>query len=77
MNIFSLDDSVSANGSEPHDDGAFGKPQKYLPGSTVACVTVDYAMQNVILQMGLRLVALGRMQIRELNRFVCSFVLIF
>nr|GEX57713.1 RNA-binding protein NOB1 [Tanacetum cinerariifolium] len=41
-----------------------------LSESTVACVTADYAMQNVILQMGLRLVAPGGMQIRELNRWV-------
>ncbi|GKA91842.1 hypothetical protein Tco_0813767 [Tanacetum coccineum] len=27
----SIEDYVSANGSEPHDDSAFGKPRKYLP----------------------------------------------
>lgn len=46
--------------------------------STVACVTSDYAMQNVILQMGLRLLAPGGMQIRQLHRsdrfsFHCDF----
>lgn len=41
-----------------------------LSESTVACITSDYAMQNVLLQMGLRLVAPGGMQIRELHRFV-------
>ncbi|KAL3322485.1 hypothetical protein AABB24_039878 [Solanum stoloniferum] len=43
---------------------------KSLSESSVACVTADYAMQNVILQMGLRLVAPGGMQIRELHRWV-------
>ncbi|VVA90610.1 unnamed protein product [Arabis nemorensis] len=38
--------------------------------SSVACITADYAMQNVILQMGLRLLAPGGMQIRELNRWI-------
>ncbi|KAJ6851165.1 RNA-binding protein NOB1 [Iris pallida] len=41
-----------------------------LSDSTVACVTSDYAMQNVILQIGLRLLAPGGMQIRQLNRWV-------
>lgn len=41
-----------------------------LSDSTVACVTSDYAMQNVILQIGLRLLAPGGMQIRELHRWV-------
>ncbi|KAK1419116.1 hypothetical protein QVD17_28274 [Tagetes erecta] len=41
-----------------------------LSESSVACVTADFAMQNVILQMGLRLVAPGGMQIRELHRWI-------
>ncbi|XP_022845520.1 RNA-binding protein NOB1 isoform X1 [Olea europaea var. sylvestris] len=41
-----------------------------LSESSVACVTTDFAMQNVLLQMGLRLVAPGGMQIRELHRWV-------
>ncbi|KAG8382247.1 hypothetical protein BUALT_Bualt05G0057000 [Buddleja alternifolia] len=41
-----------------------------LSESSVACVTSDFAMQNVILQMGLRLLAPGGMQIRELHRWV-------
>ncbi|OAY83800.1 RNA-binding protein NOB1 [Ananas comosus] len=41
-----------------------------LSDSTVACVTSDYAMQNVILQIGLRLLAPGGMQIRQLHRWV-------
>ncbi|XP_078427491.1 RNA-binding NOB1-like protein [Wolffia australiana] len=38
--------------------------------SSVACVTADFAMQNVILQMGLRLLAPNGMQIRQLHRWV-------
>ncbi|RWR74916.1 Nin one binding NOB1 Zn-ribbon-like protein [Cinnamomum micranthum f. kanehirae] len=41
-----------------------------LSDSSVACVTSDFAMQNVILQMGLRLLAPGGMQIRQLHRWV-------
>lgn len=40
-----------------------------LSESSVACITGDFAMQNVILQMGLRLLAPGGMQIRQLNRY--------
>uniref|UniRef100_A0A1J3ICS4 RNA-binding protein NOB1 n=1 Tax=Noccaea caerulescens TaxID=107243 RepID=A0A1J3ICS4_NOCCA len=41
-----------------------------LSESSVACITGDFAMQNVILQMGLRLLAPGGMQIRQLNRWI-------
>ncbi|PKA48617.1 hypothetical protein AXF42_Ash020490 [Apostasia shenzhenica] len=41
-----------------------------LSDSTIACITSDYAMQNVILQIGLRLLAPGGMQIRQLHRWV-------
>ncbi|CAA0820514.1 Unknown protein [Striga hermonthica] len=41
-----------------------------LSESSVACVTTDFAMQNVLLQIGLRLLAPGGMQIRELHRWV-------
>ncbi|KAG7544105.1 NOB1 zinc finger-like superfamily [Arabidopsis thaliana x Arabidopsis arenosa] len=41
-----------------------------LSESSVACITGDYAMQNVILQMGLRLLAPGGMQIRQLHRWI-------
>ena len=42
--------------------------------SSVASVTADFAMQNVILQMGLRLVAPNGMRIKQLTRWVlrCS-----
>lgn len=41
-----------------------------LSESSVACITGDYAMQNVLLQMGLRLIAPGGMQIRQLHRYI-------
>ena len=41
-----------------------------LSESSVACVTGDFAMQNVLLQMGLRLLAPGGMQIRQLHRYI-------
>ncbi|KAM5570483.1 RNA-binding NOB1-like protein [Rosa sericea] len=41
-----------------------------LSESSVACITSDFAMQNVILQMGLRLLAPGGMQIRQLKRWI-------
>lgn len=44
-----------------------------LSESSVACITGDFAMQNVLLQMGLRLVAPGGMQIRELHRYYFIF----
>lgn len=41
-----------------------------LSESSVACITSDFAMQNVLLQMGLRLLAPGGMQIRQLHRYI-------
>ncbi|KAJ3693891.1 hypothetical protein LUZ60_009371 [Juncus effusus] len=41
-----------------------------LSDSSVACVTADFAMQNVLLQIGLHLLAPGGMQIRQLHRWV-------
>ncbi|XWS38379.1 hypothetical protein CRYUN_Cryun19dG0126200 [Craigia yunnanensis] len=41
-----------------------------LSESSVACVTGDFSMQNVLLQMGLRLLAPGGMQIRQLHRWI-------
>ncbi|XP_047324201.1 RNA-binding NOB1-like protein [Impatiens glandulifera] len=43
---------------------------KSLSESSVACITSDFAMQNVLLQMGLRLLAPGGMQIRQLHRWI-------
>jgi RNA-binding protein NOB1 len=39
-----------------------------MSDSSIACVTSDFAMQNVLLQIGLRLLAPGGMQIRQLHR---------
>ncbi|KAI4377871.1 hypothetical protein MLD38_015434 [Melastoma candidum] len=41
-----------------------------LSESSVACITSDFAMQNVILQIGLRLLAPGGKQIRQLHRWI-------
>ncbi|XP_068639645.1 RNA-binding NOB1-like protein [Aristolochia californica] len=61
----SLDTSVVDDGSSVQS-----WTLQSLSDSTVACVTSDFAMQNVILQMGLRLVAPGGMQIRQLHRWI-------
>ncbi|XP_025656126.2 RNA-binding NOB1-like protein isoform X3 [Arachis hypogaea] len=41
-----------------------------LSESSVACATGDFAMQNVLLQMGLRLLAPGGSQIHQLHRWI-------
>lgn len=42
-----------------------------LSESSVACITGgDFAMQNVLLQMGLRVLAPGGMHIRQLHRHI-------
>ncbi|KAF8103308.1 hypothetical protein N665_0188s0247 [Sinapis alba] len=73
------DDEVEAEGidvtseaSSMADDGSSEQSWslRALSESSVACITGDYAMQNVIIQMGLRLLAPGGMQIRQLNRWV-------
>ncbi|KAG6548360.1 hypothetical protein Mapa_010139 [Marchantia paleacea] len=38
--------------------------------SSIACMTGDYAMQNVILQMGLRLLSTSGQHIKELNKWI-------
>ncbi|KAL3143962.1 hypothetical protein ABBQ32_003774 [Trebouxia sp. C0010 RCD-2024] len=60
------DDDESSSEAVSADEPAFG--------SSVASVTADFAMQNVILQMGLRLVAPNGMRIKQLSRWVlrCS-----
>ncbi|KAH9619927.1 hypothetical protein KSS87_006697 [Heliosperma pusillum] len=61
----------SVDTSYAEDDGSEQSWMlRSLSDSSVACVTGDFAMQNVILQMGLRLLAPGGMQIRELHRWV-------
>ncbi|MQL97973.1 hypothetical protein Taro_030668 [Colocasia esculenta] len=59
--------------SDTHLDGSTSDqscPLQSISDSSVACVTSDFSMQNVILQMGLRLLAPGGMQIRQLHRWV-------
>ncbi|XP_021754119.1 RNA-binding protein NOB1-like [Chenopodium quinoa] len=61
----------SVDTSYAEDDGSEQSWMlRSLSDSSVACITGDFAMQNVILQMGLRLLAPGGMQIRELHRWV-------
>lgn len=38
--------------------------------SSVACITTDYAMQNVILQLGIRLLSTNGLAIRTLRYFL-------
>lgn len=42
--------------------------------SSIGCMTADYAMQNVLLQIGLRLVSAGGMQVKELHRYALVFL---
>lgn len=46
----------------PTEEGAFE--------SSVCCITADFAMQNVLLQMGLRLVAPNGLRVTQLSRWV-------
>ncbi|KAF3448546.1 hypothetical protein FNV43_RR09259 [Rhamnella rubrinervis] len=64
-----ISDSVDASNVED-DDSEQSWMLRSLSESSVACVTGDFAMQNVLLQMGLRLVAPGGMQIRQLHRWI-------
>jgi len=83
----SEDDESASRGSDTSDDADSGSEQDYSDDelhseaedasaaqSSVASVTADFAMQNVILQMGLRLVAPNGMRIKQLSRWVlrCS-----
>ncbi|ESQ46837.1 hypothetical protein EUTSA_v10027696mg [Eutrema salsugineum] len=63
---------VACEASSMADDGSSEQSWslRALSESSVACITGDFAMQNVILQMGLRLLAPGGMQIRQLNRWI-------
>ncbi|KAK9067977.1 hypothetical protein SSX86_012088 [Deinandra increscens subsp. villosa] len=63
-------ESVDASSYVDDDSSEQSWMLRSLSESSVACVTADFAMQNVILQMGLRLVAPGGMQIRELHRWI-------
>ena len=83
----SKDDESASSGSDTSDDTDSGSEQDYSDDespseaedasaaqSSVASVTADFAMQNVILQMGLRLVAPNGMRVKQLSRWVlrCS-----
>ncbi|KAM6565350.1 hypothetical protein CsatA_024478 [Cannabis sativa] len=65
-----ISDSVDASNTEDGDSSEQSWALRSLSESSVACITSDFAMQNVILQMGLRLLAPGGMQIRQLQRWV-------
>ena len=71
------DSSQGETGSSSDEAGAGGSVDggaSVQGESSVACVTGDFAMQNVLLQMGLRLVAPNGSRIRELRRWAlrCS-----
>ncbi|ESQ35709.1 hypothetical protein EUTSA_v10009994mg [Eutrema salsugineum] len=66
------DMEMASEASSVADDGSSEQSWSLrdLTESSVACITNDFAMQNVILQMGLRFLAPGGMQIRQLNRWI-------
>jgi RNA-binding protein NOB1 len=55
--------------SKQFEIGRSGRPQRRGKGSdsSVACMTTDYAVQNVLLQMGLRLLAVDGLEVRTLR----------
>lgn len=67
-----ITDSVDATNVEDDASSEQSWMLRSLSESSVACITSDFAMQNVILLMGLRLVAPGGMQIRQLHRYMNS-----
>ncbi|KAK8960400.1 hypothetical protein KSP40_PGU011278 [Platanthera guangdongensis] len=66
--VSSIFDQMALDNNILADDDSL--MMRSLSDSTVACITSDYAMQNVILQIGLRLLASGGMQIHQLHRWV-------
>jgi RNA-binding protein NOB1 len=66
----SSSESGSGSGSEDEDssDDAADDPDAFQ--SSIALVTADFAMQNVALQMGLRLIAPDGLRITRLQRWV-------
>jgi len=46
------------------------KPKEKKVWSSVACVTTDYAMQNVLLQMGIRLMNVSGYNIRKIRYYI-------
>ena len=70
-------ETAEGQASEPASDGNSGDEREgsgAAPASTVSCVTADFAMQNVLLQMGLQLLAPDGRAITRLSRYVlrCS-----
>ncbi|GBG29323.1 RNA-binding protein NOB1 [Hondaea fermentalgiana] len=51
-------------------DGLSAAPSKPTEAHCVACITSDYAMQNVMLQMGIRLMTMEGRAITQIRRFV-------
>ena len=64
------DEKDSIAGTEPSTQADSEQSLSVRPlwQSTVACATGDFAMQNVILQMGLRLLSPTGVHVRELHR---------
>ena len=62
-NITAFDNAVPVEAS-----GLLEKKAKV--NSTVACVTTDYGMQNVLLQMGLRVYAVNGLEVRTLRSWI-------
>ncbi|MES1911503.1 MAG: hypothetical protein MHM6MM_003924 [Cercozoa sp. M6MM] len=58
-------ESVSGDSKAPNSGSG---PREEV--STIACVTTDYSMQNVMLQMGLRLLAVSGRTIRQVKQWV-------
>jgi RNA-binding protein NOB1 len=69
-------ESESESEEEEEESGATGMEMESDPAgeSCIASVTADFAMQNVLLQMGLRLVTPDGRRIKEVNCWVlrCS-----
>lgn len=64
------DEEEEEEGPSGSDDGNDGDAEKTRHESTIKSATADYAMQNVLLQMGLQLATPDGMLIRELRRWV-------
>lgn len=70
MENLGLDDSSVTN--QPSEDSVSEQSWNIQPfsNSSVACATNDFAMQNVILQMGLRLLTPNGVRVHQLHRWV-------
>jgi RNA-binding protein NOB1 len=63
-------DEVESEDDEDEEDAGSSEEEEEDFESTVVSATGDYAMQNVILQMGLRLTTPDGMRVSELRRWV-------